>query len=183
MNKHDSYFYLLWKTFWSSINILSVLIGTIFTVLLWILKPENTVTLAVFLTCIIIFLILLICFIRFSINLYSEKKQKCSVLAIRESYGNYKDNNTVIALTSYIDYFTDNGLVSIFILENDFERQIALGKIINIQEDKKVQILLFNIDEEFSCDKLLRNNKDFNEKLRIKPIIKITSLEELNYGK
>ena len=82
-----------------------------------------------------------------------------------------------------IDYFTENGIVTVFYLENGFERQIALGKIINIQEDKKVQILFFEIDSDFSTETLLKNNRELLNKLRIKPIIKMTSLEEIRYGK
>lgn len=128
-------------------------------------------------------LFLLTIFVRFSMILYDNRKQKAYVLAIMESYGAYKSKNNLIALTTYVDYFTENGIVSIFHLENECEKLIAIGQIINIQEDKKVQILVFNIDPKFSCKQLLNNNKDLLKKLLVKPIVKLNYLEEIRYGK
>ena len=178
MNK-ESYFYLLWKSLWNSISAVAGVGGIILSLVFWIRKPEQRISLALCVTIGVVIVFLLLVFIRFSNELYSEKKQKCTVLYIKESYGNYKSDNTVILLTTYVEYFTENGIVSIFHLENDFERQIALGKILNIQEDKKVQILMFDIDKEFPCEKLLKNEPDLREKLRVKPIVKFNSLEVL----
>ena len=137
----------------------------------------------IFLIVLILMIFLIQVFVRLSIYFYKQKMQRCRIFTIRESYGNFKSDEAVIALTTYVDYFTENGVVSIFYLENGFERQIALGNIINIQEDKKVQILIFNIDKEFPCEKLLKNEKELLEKLMVKPIIKMSVLEEYHYGK
>ena len=182
MNR-ESYFYLLWKTFLSSFSAITGIGGIILSIFFWIWKPEEKVQLSSCVMIMLLIVFLFLVFIRFSINLYSDKRQKCTVLTFIEPYGNFKSTDKVIALTTCIDYFTENGIVSIFYLENGFERQIALGKIINIQENKKVQILFFNIDSDFSSEKLLKNNKDLLDKLRVKPIIKMTSLEEIQYGK
>ena len=139
----------------------------------WKWKPDDKISFLLFLVIVSIAIFLIFLFIRFTINLYENRKQNCVVLQIRESYGNYKIENSVILLTTYVEYFTENGIVSIFHLENGFERQIALGRILNIQEDKKVQIQAFDIDSDFSCEKLMKNEPDLREKLRVKPIIKI----------
>ena len=180
---NESYFYLLGKNIMTSYSAITGIGGVVLTIVFWIWKPEEKISLCFYIMSIAIIVFFLLIFIRFSIDLYSVKKQKCKVLTIRESYGNFKSEETVIALTTCEEYFSENGIVSVFHLENGFERQIALGKIINIQEDKKVQILIFDIDAEFSCDKLLKNERELLEKLRIKPIIKMTSLEEMRYGK
>ena len=157
----------------------SVLLGFIF----WKWKPDDKISFHCFLIVVFIVIFLIILFIRFSINLYEDRRQNCEILHIRESYGNYKIENSVILLTTYAEYFTESGIVSIFHLENGFERQIGLGQIINIQENKTVQILMFDIDHDFSCEQLIKNEPDLRKRLRVKPIIKMTSLEELQYGK
>lgn len=182
MNK-ESYFYLLWKNVWNSISIMTGICGIALAFVFWIWKPEQNVSLALCITIGVFIFFFFFVFVRFSIDLYANKKQNCTVLTIIETYGKFKDTNNVIALTTCIDYFTENGIVTVFYLENGFERQIALGKIINIQEDKKVQILFFEIDSDFSTETLLKNNRELLNKLRIKPIIKMTSLEEIRYGK
>lgn len=182
MNK-ESYFYLLWKNVWNSISIMTGICGIALAFVFWIWKPEQNVSLELCITIGVFIFFFFFVFVRFSIDLYANKKQNCTVLTIIETYGKFKDTNNVIALTTCIDYFTENGIVTVFYLENGFERQIALGKIINIQEDKKVQILFFEIDSDFSTETLLKNNRELLNKLRIKPIIKMTSLEEIRYGK
>lgn len=182
MNK-ESYFYLLWKNLWNSISIITGIFGIVLAFVFWIWKSEQKVSLTLCITIGVVIVFLLFVFVRFSIELYANKKQNCTVLTIMETYGKFKDKNNVIALTSCIDYFTENGIVTVFYLENGFERQIALGKIINIQEDKKVQILFFEMDPDFPTETLLNNNRELLDKLRIKPIIKMTSLEEIRYGK
>lgn len=182
MNR-DSYFYLLWKNFGNVRSLIAGFCSFILSFVFWIWKPEQKISLAVCITIGVIIIFLLLVFIRFSVVLYDNKKQDCIILRIRETYGIYKSDDCVIMLTTYIEYFAENGIVSIFYLENEFERLIALGQIINIQEDKKVQILMFDIDKEFSCEKLLKNESDLLKKLRVKPIVKFNSLEVFQYGK
>lgn len=182
MNK-GSYFYLLWDSFLTSFSAIIGGLISIFAFVSWILKPEQSISLSVCIPCVGFLVFLLLVFIKFSTNLYDIRKQKSIVLCIREPYKNVNLEGSVMALTTYVDYFTENGVVSIFHLENGFERQIALGQIINIQEDKKVQILIFNIDSAFPRDELLKNNKELLERLLVKPIVKLDYLEEIRYGK
>ena len=182
MNK-ESYFYLLWKSLWTSFTIVALVLSLIIPFVFEVLEPEEKISLFWLITIIMILLLLLIIFVRFSIIMYENRKQQCVVLHVIEPYGNFKSNDKVLALATYVDYFTENGVVSIFHLENGFERQIALGQIINIQEDKKVQILIFNIGSAFPRDELLKNNKELLERLLVKPIVKLDYLEEIKYGK
>ena len=182
MNK-ESYFYLLWDSFLTSFSaIVGGLLG-IFAFVSWILKPEQSIPLSVCILFVGFLVFLLLVFIKFSTILYNNKKQKCTVLCIREPYKNVNLEGSVMALTTYADYFTENGLVTIFYLEDDFERKIGIGRIVNIQENKKVQILIYSIDPEFSREKLLSNSKELLEKLLVKPIVKLDYLEEIKYGK
>ena len=170
---------LFFKSMKSFPSVVLEITGFVLTFVLWMWKPEQDIHLFWFIPLVFLFLV----FINFSRILYVNRKQKCVVLHVIEPYGNFKSNDKVLALATYVDYFTENGVVSIFHLENGFERQIALGQIINIQEDKKVQILIFNIDSAFPCDELLKNNKELLERLLVKPIVKLDYLEEIKYGK
>ena len=178
MNK-ESYFYLLLKSFLTSFSAIIGGLISIFAFVSWILKPEQRIPLSVCVPFLGFMVFLLLVFIKFSTNLYDTRKQKCTVLCIREPYKNVKLEGSVMALTTYADYFTENGLVTIFYLEDDFERKIGIGRIVNIQENKKVQILIYNIDPEFSREKLLNNSKEFLERLLVKPIVKLDYLEEI----
>ncbi len=181
MHKEESYFYLLWKSLLTSFSTITGGIFAIFAFIAWVLKAERPIPLYVCVLAVVITSYLVLVFIKFSTILYDNSKRKCTVLRIIESYGNFKSDSSAIALTTYADYFTENGVVSIFYLDNGFEKPIALGQIINIQEDKKVQILMLNIDSKYR-EGLLRNDAEMLEKIRVKPIVKITELEDIrNY--
>lgn len=179
----ESYFYLLWKSLWTSCSAITGGIGLLLALISWIWKPDHKFPIVPCVIIAVIAIFLFQVFVRLSVFLYENRRQTCTVFAIMKPYGNFKSEGTLIALTSYMDYFTEGGVVSLFHLKDDFERQIAVGRVLNIQENKKVQILLSNIDSDFPCEKLLENDKDLLKKLRVKPIIKMSYLEEMHYGK
>jgi hypothetical protein len=54
-------------------------------------------------------------------------------------------NKCKILLTEYSDYFQIQGLVTVFYLNEGFEELVGYGEVINIQNDKKIQIELKNV--------------------------------------
>lgn len=65
-----------------------------------------------------------------------------------------------------------DAVASIYYLENEIEKLVGLGKVINIQEDGKVQLLVV-VDYDFSdkLPKLCSNSSDELEKIIIKNTI------------
>ena len=57
-------------------------------------------------------------------------------------------------------------IVGIYFVENDFEQLIGIGQVVNIQENKKIQIsvIYFLEGHEDKKEKLLENNKIYLEK-------------------
>jgi len=182
---NNSYFYILWKTFLSSYSAIvggiSIFLGFVF----WKYSPNNMIKLFPLILIITFLVFAVALFAKFSTILYSRMSKKSTVLKIIKPYGICKDEpNTVFALVTNHEDFTMGGIVSVFIVENGFEKQFAIGEIINIQEDKLVQLRVFGIiKEEITIEELLENNSDILKRLRVKPIIKLSSLEGLNYGK
>ncbi len=182
---NNSYFYILWKTFLSSYSAIVGGIDLGLGFVFWMLSPDKVLKAFPMLLLLILLIFIAALFAKFSTVLYTYANNRCTVLKIIKPYGVFKeDQESIIALITNNDYFVIGGIVSVFIVENGFEKQIALGEIINIQEDKKVQLRIFRImKEEISKEQLLENNIDVLKRLKIKPIIKLASLEVLNDGK
>lgn len=81
----------------------------------------------------------------------------------------------IIDATSLLPY---DALVSVYYLENNFEKFVGLGKVINVQEDKKVQVIVTdNYDFEDKLDKIKGNSSEDLEKLIIKTSIPSSILQ------
>lgn len=76
-----------------------------------------------------------------------------------------------------------DSVVSIYFLEDDVEKLVGIGKVINIQNDLKVQVLVLqNYDFGTKAEVIKQNSKDELKKLIIKPSIPSLYLEAINNG-
>jgi signal transduction histidine kinase len=65
-----------------------------------------------------------------------------------------------------------DAIVSIYYLEDEVERLVGVGKVINIQNDLKVQVLVLrNYDFDEKLEVIMKNSKDELKKLIIKSSI------------
>lgn len=124
------------------------------------LKYENTIKVN-FLTIIIFSILILTTITLFDASLQFLKKSlntSPNILKVIQK------NNYTILLTEFSEYFQIQGLVSIFWLNDNFEEFIGYGEIINIQNDKKMQIQVTQLNTKI-------NLEDHRKTLLIKPFI------------
>lgn len=79
--------------------------------------------------------------------------------------------------TSLLSY---DAIVSIYYLEDDIERLVGVGKVINVQENKMIQIIItHNYDFEENLNKLMNNSKDELDRLILKTSIPNSILQDI----
>lgn len=73
-----------------------------------------------------------------------------------------------------------DAIVSVYYLEDDIERLVGVGKVINVQENKMIQIIItHDYDFEDSLNKLMKNSKDDLNKLILKTSIPNSILQDI----
>jgi hypothetical protein len=79
----------------------------------------------------------------------------------------------VMCLLEPSDIFSHDSLVSFLIKEDNFEQFIGIGKVLNIQDDGKIQVVMTNKIGEFDnvIKKIKENNNEILKKLKVKPNI------------
>jgi hypothetical protein len=100
-----------------------------------------------------------------------------SVICAREAPKSFKKAIALLILESS-EFFSYDSVVSIYSVENEIEILVGVGKVINIQENKKIQVLVTHRIEEIDWNLILQNNVNELRKLIIKPTVSSTAFVE-----
>jgi len=73
--------------------------------------------------------------------------------------------------------FSHDALVSIYLLDDGFERLIGFGFVINVQEDDKIQIVITKPMDQTTWERITNNDAKVLEQLRVKPNVPSRLLE------
>lgn len=96
----------------------------------------------------------------------------------------YYSASIAVLVTEPTEDLTHGSIVSIYFLVSGFEELIALGEVINVQDDKKVHVLItYDHDLEKYRKDIMNNDKEALEKIVLKsaiPSFIITG--ELDFG-
>lgn len=77
-----------------------------------------------------------------------------------------------------------DAIISVYYLEDDLERLVGVGKVINVQNDKKVQIVITdNYDFGEKLNQIMANSKDELKKLIVKASVPSFILEDISNGR
>jgi len=77
-----------------------------------------------------------------------------------------------------------DAIISVYYLEDDLERLVGVGKVINVQNDKKVQIVITdNYDFGEKLSQIMANSKDELKKLIVKASVPSFILEDISNGR
>lgn len=92
-------------------------------------------------------------------------------------------NAFALFLTEPTNLFSFDAIVSIYYREDGVEKLVGIGRVINVQDDFKVQILVFK-DYDFGghSTAIMENSKDALGKLLVKSSIPSFLLEDLADG-
>ncbi|MGA9098650.1 MAG: hypothetical protein WB392_06920, partial [Methanotrichaceae archaeon] len=91
-------------------------------------------------------------------------------------------NARVLCLVEPSEFFSYDTMVSFYYKIGDFERLIGLGEVININEDKFIQIELNRLldGNDAIVERLIENNAECLRRIRIKPFIPKGYLSQLS---
>lgn len=84
----------------------------------------------------------------------------------------YYAASIAILVTEPTETLTHGSVVSIYFLVSEFEELIAIGEVINVQDDKKVHVLItYDYNLEKYQDNIMNNDRDSLEKIVLKSAI------------
>jgi len=84
-----------------------------------------------------------------------------------------------ILLLEPSELFSYDSVVAIYLIEHEIERCIGVGKVINIQEDKKIQVLVMRRIEDDGWDGILNNDATKLRCITVKPNFPSFAMEVL----
>lgn len=172
----------IWSSILKSWSGLITAVGVAASIISFFAIPEkNTVPLNVALVILFIMFVVLGIFIRaaYDANLDSVVRLP-KVKTIIPPPTIYRDGSALLLLepTELLSY---DSIVSLYYVEGDIERLSGIGKVVNVQNDKKVQVVLFK-DVEFNnrIGKLINDRTVDLTKLIIKPSLPSFYLGAIN---
>lgn len=84
----------------------------------------------------------------------------------------YYSSYIAVLVTEPTESLPSESIVSIYFLVSEFEELIAIGKVINVQDDKKVHVLItYDHDLQKHRDAIMNNEKEALGKLVLKSAI------------
>jgi len=138
----------LYKSFKQTGGYVLTAVGVIFSVLAFVFDHDSlrvNPALVAIIIVVVVFLIAIIITL-YDLSRYFYKKSLNNSPRVLKTI---KQKEMPILLTEYSDLLRIDGLVTIYRLnDEDFEEHIGYGEVINIQEDKKIQICFRKISIE-----------------------------------
>jgi hypothetical protein len=169
----------IWKAILKSWGSVFAIVSLISSFLLYFLVPDtDTIKVNAFLVTVFAAFAIIVFLLRalYDANLDAEinlpKIRK--VLKPPNSY----EKASALLLVDPSALLSHDSSVTLFMLEDDYELLVGVGVVINIQNDKKVQVALFkNEDSQQLVDQLKENKKHDLERLVLKPSVPRAFLE------
>lgn len=169
---NQSFWGFVWSNFLKIQGVLLGVIGIIIGILLWLFSPKTTIPLWLFLLIAILALVLVITFASTAYELFKKSKDFLSLPKILVASKNSVTNQTIFLLEPS-ELFSIDAVVSFYYFDNSFEFLIAMGRVVNIQRDSKIQIEIIRVRPGYEAvvKQLENNDLTILSKTRIKPNI------------
>lgn len=166
-----SFWSILWLNFRKTEGVVLALIG----IALWFFSPQTTISLRLFLRIVILGLVIIVTFASTAYELFLTSKQSFYLPKIIGSKKKALANqqNYLIFLLEPSELFSYDTIVSFYYLDDDFELLIAVGRVNNIQQDRKVQVEVTDYVRGYEeiFNKLENNDSTALKRTRVKPNI------------
>lgn len=168
---------------------ISTLLGLFLAFVGYFLTPEELVSRKILIMIIIVFVTLLLILLNASKIIYDDlhkahKVQQELQEKLKSNFDRpevvlvktpprsslYYDDSFAILFTNPTETLPYDSIVSVYFLTDGFEELIAIGKVANIQDDKKVQIMLIhNLQFEKYKENIMGNVKGTLSNIIVKP--------------
>jgi hypothetical protein len=183
--KQISFSDLLWESTVKSWGGILTFLSFTGAILVFYLVPEqSSIQLKHILPIIIVAFFLLVVFIRTAwIACQVSSSNIPRVMYVKDAPKAY-ESACALFLIEPTPLLSHDAIVSVYYLEDDLERLVGVGKVINVQNDKKVQILITdNYDFGEKLNQIMNNSKDELKKLIVKASVPSFILEAISNGR
>lgn len=159
---------ILLKTYSDMNGTVLAILGIFFSAIPWFLEKDYQMSVKLFFMLVVISIIIIAFLIKAVLNALEENIFPI-VLRGFESNKPYEDFSYSLLLSPYKS-LTFNSIVSVYLLENEIERLIGTGKILNIQQDGKTLVGVKSHYNEID-ESIKNNNTDAINKLLVKSYV------------
>ncbi|MCE5163754.1 hypothetical protein [Plesiomonas sp. PI-19] len=169
----------LWKAILKSWGGAITLISFVASIAVYFVVPNTaTVKMNIFFVIVMILAALIIVLFRAAYDANTDASvilpKVRRVLNPPKSY----EKASVLLIVDPSNYLSHESSVTLFMLEDDYEQLIGVGVVINVQNDKKVQVAIYKNDESEELLSQLKENKKHDlERLILKPSVPRAFLE------
>ncbi len=151
-----------------------VFLSLLITLIAFAVSPNTLIYLKWILPLLVIFIIVILTFIDLSYRLYKKaSKPLPSVRQVHRPAAVAKDAIAILLLEPS-DIYGHESVVSLFYLNEGYEKLIGMGYVLTIQTNGMIQVLinkLIDVSEKEIIDKALNNDVLVLKKLLVKPMI------------
>jgi prolipoprotein diacylglyceryltransferase len=183
--KQISFGNLLWESTVKSWGGILTFLGFVGAILVFYLVPEESnIKLKHILPAIIVAFFFVVVALRaaWAACQYSSVNMP-RVMYVKDAPKAYQ-GSCALFLVEPTPLLSHDAIVSVYYLEDDLERLVGVGKVINVQNDKKVQILITeNYDFGEKLNQIMNNSKDELKKLIVKASVPSFILEAISNGR
>jgi hypothetical protein len=163
----------IWSAALKSWGALITIVGVVASLLGFFIIPDTeTVPLNAVLVFIFGIFIILGIFIRAAYDAHNNTQILLpKVKTVIDPPASYKDACALLLLEP-TELLSHDSIISLFYIDGGIERLTGIGKVVNIQNDKKVQVIIFKDSEHDDKVKALKSNQPEDlENLIVKPSI------------
>ena len=165
---------LIWSSFYRTQSILSGVIAIVVSIILWFFTPDRTISLSIFIPILIIFWIIVMTLVDTLFRISKLSKRILPRVLNTKMLFTSTEEQKVLCLLEPSEFFSHDILVSFYYVDDDnFERFIGVGKVLNIQEDGIIQVTIDYTSQgsDEIITKLAESNAGVLKKIRVKPTI------------
>ena len=168
----------IWSSTLSSGMWIFVVVTGVCSLAAYFFSPNESISIKYVTATIFIIFAFISIAVKTAYTIYIELRKSLNSLPLRPKViyartpPKYYSNSICVLITEPTEILTNDSIVSIYLLVSQFEELIAIGKVINVQDDKKVQVLItHDHDIERYKNKIISNDKDILEKIVLKSTI------------
>jgi hypothetical protein len=169
----------IWKSILKSWGAVFTIISLVASIAVYFVVPAtDTVPMNVFLVLVLLLIATIIILLRatFDANIDASVvlPRVRKVLNPPKSY----EKASALLVVDPSNYLSHDSYVTLFMLEDDYEQLIGVGIVINVQNDKKIQVAIYKNEESEQLISQLKENKKHDlERLILKPSVPRAFLE------
>jgi len=169
-----SFWGLIWSSFLRVQGILGGIIVFALTVLVWLLSPDKNISLGWVLPIGFFCVILILALGNAAYEAFKISEHVLPIVLVGKKPPTQISGAKLLCLIEPSELFSYDTLVSFYYIgDENFEQFMGIGRVINIQEDNKIQVVMtHSLDGyEEKIEKLVQNDAGILKRTRVKPNI------------